>query len=112
MTFCHPSTHSVSQSTSFLLCRLPLLYVWYAKTSRNNFVAYPHTKLPHAKLVLFDGCIAAVYVYPFSAQNLRVVIVDVVSNFLSNIKEKSQQNKPLSFALSNKLLTTNINKNN
>ena len=56
------------------------------------FVAYPHTKLPYIKLVLFDGCFAAVYVYPFSAQNLRFVIVDVVSNFLSNTKEKSQQN--------------------
>ena len=56
------------------------------------FVAYPHTKLPHAKLALFDGSFAAVYVYPLSAQNLRFVIVDVVSNFLFNIKEKSQQN--------------------
>jgi hypothetical protein len=52
------------------------------------FVAYPHTKLPHAKLVVFDGCFAAVYVHPFSAQNLRFVIVDVVSNFLSNTKKK------------------------
>ena len=53
--------------------------------------------------------IVAVYVYPFSAQNLRFVIVDVVSNFLSNIKEKSQQNQPLAFELSNNLLTKNIN---
>jgi hypothetical protein len=55
---------------------------------------------------------AAVYVYPFSAQNLRFVIVDVVSNFLSNTKEKSQQNQPLAFVVSNKLLTININKIN
>jgi hypothetical protein len=55
---------------------------------------------------------AAVYVYLFSAQNLRFVIVDVVSNFISNIKEKSQQNQPLAFKFSNDLLTKNINKIN
>ena len=42
-------------------------------------------KLPHTKLVLFDGCFAAVYVYPFNAQNLRFVIVDVVSDKLLTI---------------------------
>ena len=76
------------------------------------FIAYPHTKLPHTKLVLFDSRFATVYVYPFSAQNLRFVIVDVVSNFLSNTKEKSQQNQPLAFELSNNLLTKNTNKIN
>jgi hypothetical protein len=39
-------------------------------------------------------------------------LVDVVSNFLSNTKEKSQQNQPLAFVVSNKLLTININKIN
>jgi hypothetical protein len=39
-------------------------------------------------------------------------IVDVVSNFLSNTKEKSQQNQPLAFIVSKKLLTININKIN
>ena len=55
--------------------------------------------------MLFDSRFAAVYVYPFSAQNLRFVIVDVVSNFLSNTKEKSQQNQPLTFEIYNNLLT-------
>ena len=62
--------------------------------------------------MLFDSRFATVYVYPFSAQNLRFVIVDVVSNFLSNTKEKSQQNQPLAFVVSNKLLTINIIKIN
>ena len=66
----------------------------------------------NTKLVLFDSRFTAVYVYPFSAQNLRFVIVDVVSNFLSKTKEKSQQNQPLAFNFSNNLLTKNINKVN
>ena len=40
------------------------------------------------------------------------LLVDVVSNFLSNTKEKSQQNQPLAFVVYNKLLTININKIN
>ena len=52
-------------------------------------VAYPHTKLPHTKLALFDSCFVAAYVNPFNAQN-----------------------QPLAFEVSNNVLTTNINKNN
>ena len=40
------------------------------------------------------------------------LLVAVVSKFLSKTKEKSQQNQPLAFTVSNKLLTINIYKIN
>ena len=81
-------------------------------SSDTTHYSYPHTKLPHTKIVLFDSRFTAVYVYPFSAQNLCFLIVDVVSNFFSNIEEKSQLTQPLAFELYNNLLTVNKNKNN
>jgi len=81
-----------NDNTSHIVCRSDFKYTIFTTPNR-------------AILTRFS----TVYVYPFSAQNLRFVIVDVVSNFLSNTKEKSQQNQPLAFLVSNKLLTININ---
>jgi len=48
-----------------------------------------------------------IYVYLFNAQILSFVIVDSVSNFLFNTKEKNQQNHQLAFLVSSRLLNKN-----